>query len=318
MSTIVQYTENGDLDRLSVADREAPDAAAGQVRVHVRYAGLNPVDWKILGGAFGPVQGTAGNGTDFSGVIDQVGEGVEGWKPGELVFGGHGAGAQAEHLVLDDPAQSLHRVPKGLGLDTAGGLFITGRTAIAGIRAISPAEGETVYVSGASGGVGVIAAQLAVNLGARVIGSASEANHGLLRSLGVEPVAYGDGLADRLRSLAPDGIQAAYSTQDASEIELLLGLGVPADRINAIGAGPRAAELGVHADGTAHARQEDLDWLAQAIAYAHVIAPVERVFAVDEVRESYRFLKEEHPAGKVLLRFEAAPLSEEQRAALRS
>lgn len=313
MTRTVQYSQNGDIDQLRVADVETPEAGAGQVRVHVRYAGLNPIDWKILSGAFGPVQGTAGNGTDFSGVVDQVGEGVEGFAPGDLVFGGLSQQAQAEHIVIDDP-EELHTVPRGLGIDTAAGLFITGRTAVAGIRAIAPAEGETVYISGASGGVGIIAAQLASNLGARVIGSASEGNHDLLRSLGIEPVAYGEGLEDRLRAAAPGGIQAAYSTQSETEIELLLRLGVPAHRIDAIGAGPQVADKhGVQVVGLAQARRQDLDWLAQAIAYGHVQLPITRVFALDEVQDSYRFLQEAHPAGKVLLRFEADPLTDEQR-----
>ncbi|RGE19758.1 NADP-dependent oxidoreductase [Leucobacter sp. wl10] len=319
MSRIVQYSENGGLDRLRVSEGETPEAGPGEVRVRVLYAGLNPVDWKILSGAFGPVEGTAGNGADFSGVVDQVGDGVEGFSPGDLVFGGHIAGAQAEHIVVGRPARRLHRVPRGLGIDAAGGLNIAGRTAIAGIRAIAPAQGETVYISGASGGVGIIAAQLALNLGARVIGGASEANHALLRSLGIEPLAYGEGLEQRLRDAAPEGLHAAYSTQDQAEVELLLSLDVPADRINAIGAGPQVAEdRGVRVDGTANARPEDLDWLAQAIAYGHLHLPVARVFALEEVREAYRFLREAHPAGKVLLRLEAAPLTEEQRRSLTS
>lgn len=319
MSKTVQYTQNGDIDQFRVAEAEIPEAGDGQVRVHVRYAGLNPVDWKILSGAFGPLDpaaGPSGNGTDFSGVVDQVGAGVEDFSPGDLVFGGSAQAAQAEHIVIDDPAE-LHRIPRGLGTDVAGGLFIAGRTAIAGIRSIAPSASETVYVSGASGGVGIIAAQLAVNLGARVIGAASQGNHALLRSLGIEPIAYGDGLENRLRAAAPDGIHAAYSTQGTDELDLLARLGVPAGRTNSVGAGPSVAEShGVHVSGTAKARPEDLDWIAQAIAYGHLHVPIARVFALDEVREAYRFLIDSHPAGKVLLRVEASPLTDDERAKL--
>lgn len=317
MTRIVQYSENGDVDRLRIEEADTPRTGPGQVRVRVLYAGLNPVDWKILGGAFGAVDGTSGIGADFSGVVDEVGDGIEDFAPGDLVFGGLPHRAQAEHLLIEDPDERLDKVPAGLGIDTAAGLYIAGRTAIAGIRAIAPTEGETVYVSGASGGVGIIAAQIARDLGARVIGSASEANHALLRSLGIEPIAYGEGIEDRLREAAPEGIRAAYSTQDAAELDLLIGLGVPAERIVSIGAGPGVVEShGVRTDGEAKARREDLRWLAQAIAYGHIHVPIARVFALDEVQEAYRHLQQAHPAGKVLLRVEAKPLTPEQRAAV--
>ncbi len=316
MTRIVQYTENGDIDRLQIAEVETPHAGTGQVRVRVTYAGLNPVDWKILSGGFGAVQGVSGNGADFSGVVDQVGEGVDGFKPGDLVFGGHRSAAQADHIIVSNPTEALHHVPEGLGLEVAGGLFITGLTAVAGIRALNIAAGETVYVSGATGGVGIIAAQLALALGARVIGSASEANLGVLQSLGIVPVAYGDGLESRLRELAPEGIQAAYSTQGVDEVRSLIELDIPTDRINSIGAGPAAAELGVLTSGSAAAQAGDLDWLALAIASGRVFVPVARVFDPEEVHDAYRFLKEGHPVGKVLLRFGTALLTNEQRAYL--
>lgn len=149
-----------------------------------------------------------------------------------------------------------------------------------------------------------------------MIGTASAGNQEVLRDLGIEPLVYGDGLEQRLRTTAPSGIQAAYSTQGAEDLELLARLGVPADRTNSVGAGPAAAEFGVHTDGSAVARTQDLDWLAQAIAYGHILAPVERVFPFDQVHGAYRFLSENHPVGKVLLRAEATPLTDEERAEL--
>lgn len=314
MTRSVRYSSNGDLDRLEIVDDTLPEVGPGQVKVDVRAAGLNPVDWKILSGGMGEVSGSAGIGADFSGVVAEVGEGVSDFNPGDLVFGGLPHRSIAEQLLIEDPENRLDLIPRGLGLDAAGGLYIAGRTAVAGIRAIAPQEGETVYVSGASGGVGIIAAQLAVNLGARVIGSASDANLGLLASLGIVPIAYGDGLAERLRAAAPEGIHAAFSTQGTEGIEELLALGVPAERIDSIGAGPQVADThGVHIDGETHARREDLAWLGKAIAYGHVHLPVARVFAFDEVQEAYRFLQTQHPAGKVVLRIAATPLSAEQR-----
>ena len=317
MSTTIQYRDNGGIDQLHLAETPTPEPGPGQVLVQVRYAGLNPVDGKIVSGAFGPVSGVSGNGTDFSGVVDRVGDGVSAFAPGDLVFGGLSQRAQTTHLLVPHPERTLHRVPRGLGLDAAGSLFITGRTAIASIRAIRPQPGETVVVSGASGGVGILAAQLALALGARVLGLTSAANASRLVSLGIEPVVYGDGVADRLAAAAPDGIQAAFATRGTDELDRFAALGVPADRTNSIGAGPAAAEShGVHVRGTGDALPGDLDWLAKAIAYGHIQAPIERVYAVTEVHEAYRFLTEQHPVGKVVLQFPATPLTAEQRTAL--
>jgi NADPH:quinone reductase-like Zn-dependent oxidoreductase len=319
MTRRVQYTSNGDIDQLHLAEVAVPSVGPGQVLVNVLYAGLNPLDWKMLqAGRFGTVEGSSGNGTDFSGVVADVGEGITDFTPGDLVFGGLPKQAQTEQLLIEDPADRLDKIPRGLGVDTAGGLYITGRTAMAGIRALDLSEGDTLVVSGASGGVGFIVSQLARNLGVSVIGSASQGNHALLRSFGVDPVTYGEGMWDRVRELAPNGVQAAYSTQGEDEIEGMLDLGIPASRIVSIGAGPTVAEkFGVSIDGEAKARREDMVWLGQAIAYGHVHVPVARVFDVDEVQDAYRHLLTAHPAGKVLLRFPAKPLTDEQRAALR-
>jgi NADPH2:quinone reductase len=318
MNRRVQYTSNGDIDQLHLAEAATPEVGPGQVLVTVLYAGLNPLDLKILqGGRFGTVEGSAGNGVDFSGVVAAVGSGVEDFSPGDLVYGGLPKQAQTHQLLIEDPAERLDKIPRGLGVDIAGGLYITGRTAMSGIRALALTEGDTLFVSGASGGVGIIVAQLARNLGVKVIGSASEGNHELLRSLGVEPVTYGDGLWDRVRALAPNGLQAAYSTQGTEEVEAMLEFGVRTERIVSIGAGPTVAEnYGVSTAGEAKARREDMIWLGQAIAYGHIYVPVDRVFDIDEVQAAYRHLVTAHPAGKVLMRFPAKPLTDEQKSML--
>ena len=318
MTIRVQYTSNGDIDQLHLAEVAVPEVGPGEVLVNVLYAGLNPLDWKMLqGGRFGTVDSATGNGVDFSGVVASVGEGVSDFTPGDLVYGGLPKQAQTEHLLITDPADRLDKIPRGLGIDTAGGLYVAGRTAVAGIRALDLNEGDTLFVSGASGGVGIIVAQLARNLGAKVIGSASEGNHALLESLGVEPVTYGEGLWDRVRALAPHGIQAAYSTQGEEEITDMIDLGIPAARIVSIGAGPTAAEkYGVSIAGEAAARREDMVWLGQAIAYGHIHVPIARVFDAEEVQDAYRHLLSAHPAGKVLLLFPAKPLTDQQRAHL--
>lgn len=313
MTKRVQYDNHGTTDELEVVDVESPTVGPGQVSVHVRFAGLNPVDLAILSGSFGSGSGTRGLGMDFSGVVAEVGDGVEDFKPGDLVFGGVPNQSEADYVLVKDPGKHLNTIPKGLGTDVAGGLNVAGSTAVAGIRAIAPQAGETIFVSGASGGVGIIAAQLALGLGARVIGTTSPGNVQLLDGLGIDAVEYGPGLEERLREAAPDGIQAAYSTRGEDEIEMLLGLGVPAARINSIAAGPQVADkFGVHTDGQAEARRDDLPWLAMAIAYGHVVVPIGGVFDLDDVRAAYGFLTGGHPVGKVLLRMEPKPFSAEQ------
>lgn len=182
----------------------------------MRAAGLNPIDWKIFSGraasAYG-VEPPAGNGNDFAGEVDALGEGVTQLSVGDLVFGGARGDAQADYLTVD--AGQVAVVPDGLTLDQAGSLDIAARTAVASVAAVGVTAGDVVLVSAAAGGVGVIASQLAVRAGATVIGTASDDNHEFLRSLGVIPVSYGDGLADRIRDAAPAPSPPPSTTTDA-------------------------------------------------------------------------------------------------------
>ena len=223
---------------------------------------------------------------------------------GDPVFGGLRFFAQADHLLID--AAHVCAVPPGLGLDTAAGLQITSLTALAGVRAIAPRAGETVLVTGAAGGVGVLAAQLARAAGATVLGTAGPDNHPFLQSLGIVPVLYGEGLADRLRDLAPGGIQAAYSTRGLDEVRALVGLGIPAGRINAIAAGPAAGELGAHTDGMAASLPGDLERIAAAVASGALISPIDSVYDLEDVGSAYARLQAGHVRGKILLRTASA------------
>ncbi|AXE39870.1 alcohol dehydrogenase catalytic domain-containing protein [Acidipropionibacterium virtanenii] len=305
MSRRVVFSEFGDFSRLRVETDEEIHAGPGRVRVRVAYAGLNPVDLKILaGGQFMRPGLPSGNGNDFSGIVDETGEGVEGFSVGDPVLGGRRFFAQADHVVVDP--DSLTPVPAGLGLDVAGGLSIAATTAIAAIRAIAPTAADTVFVGGAAGGVGVLAAQIARATGARVIGSAGPANHDFLRAIGIEPVEYGEGLWERLRLLAPDGIDSALATRDLDEVKGLIELGVPAGRIDSIATGKAAADLGARTDGSAAARPDDLAHVAAAIAGGAIVAPIDSVFSLDDVSSAYRRLADGHLRGKILLRTAAA------------
>jgi len=285
-----------------VTEDEPPQAGPGQVRVRVHAAGLNPVDWKIMKGGPAAAQyhgvPPCGNGNDFSGVVDQVGEGVTTLQTDDAVLGGKRMFAQADYVVID--AGKVIRKPEGLDFDRAGALDIVGRTAWATVQSLHLTERDTVLVSAAAGGVGVLAAQLARRTGATVIGTASPGNADFLRSLGVIPVAYGEGLADRLREVAPR-ITAALDNHGPATIDVALKLGVPGHRINTIAARGHRADAGIAGVGGAQAGIEDLAHVADLIASGELVLPIDSVYPVERVREAYEHLIRGHLRGKIVL-----------------
>jgi len=303
MARVVLTLQFGNPDLLVVEHADEPQPDAHEVRVRVHRAGLNPVDWKILRG--GPVAARynavppCGVGNDFSGTIDRVGEAVHDFAPGDAVFGGCRLHAQADWLVID-PAR-LVRKPAALGFDEAGALDIAGRTAWATVRSLALTPEDTVLVSAAAGGVGVLAAQLARRTGATVVGTAGPDNHAFLRELGVLPVAYGEGLVDRLREAAPR-YTAALDNNGPVTIDAALKLGVPGPRINTIAARGHRAETGITGVGGQEAGLDDLRALADLVAVGEVLLPIDSTFALDEVRAAYDHLMAGHLRGKVVLR----------------
>jgi NADPH:quinone reductase-like Zn-dependent oxidoreductase len=298
----VEYTRFGGPEILELVEVARPEPGPGQIRVHVRSAGLNPIDWKIFTGraaaAYG-VEPPSGNGNDFAGEVDALGAGVTGLEVGALVFGGARNDAQADYLVID--AANVLPVPDGLTLDQAGSLDIAARTAAAAVAAVGVASGDIVLVSAAAGGVGVIASQLAVRAGATVVGTASESNHEFLRSIGVIPVAYGDGLIDRLRDAAPGPFTAALDNHGRASIDAALGLGVATARVNTIADRPAAAELGLSAVGGAAASLAELTEVAALIASGDLVLPIDSVYPLERVRDAYEHLMAGHLRGKVVL-----------------
>src|SRR5580658_5988354 len=202
---------------LNVRQVPAPQAGPGQIRVRVTAAGLNPMDWIMTADAdtatrFG-LSLPAGFGTDYAGVVDQVGDGVTGFVPGDRVFGGALSRAVADFVVVDATgfiaANEAHHTPDGVNDRTAATVTIAGRTASAALAVVEAGPEDTVLIGGAAGGVGVFVVQLARIAKARVIGTGSAASSDFLRGLGAEPVAYGDGLADRVLALAVGRVTAA-------------------------------------------------------------------------------------------------------------
>ncbi len=288
---------------LNVREVAVPHPEPGRVRVRVTAASLNPVDWKVLANAqtaaaFG-VTLPAGFGNDFAGVVDEVGDGVTDFAVGDRVFGGAFGRALADHVVVDPAVDRIRHTPDGLDDVTASTLDIAARTADAALRVIGLVAGDTVLVGGAAGGVGVFTVQLARLAGARVIGTASEASFEFLRGLGAEPVAYGEGLADRVRALAPDGITAATDLHGTEAAIVASELGVPAERISTIAA--HGVALSAKATGAGASDPGTLDRVAALIVDGQLTVPVAATYPLEQIRDAVALQAAGHIHGKVVV-----------------
>ncbi|GAA5146091.1 NADP-dependent oxidoreductase [Microbacterium pseudoresistens] len=304
MSRSIVVARFGGPDALELTDGEEPHAGPSQVRVRVTAAGLNPVDLRIAeGGATAQRFGVAPpfiNGNDFAGVIDEVGSAVTEWSVGDRVYGGARCRAQVDHLIIDD-VSTLNPTPESLDDVRAAVLDIAGRTALAGIRALRLGDADTVLVTAAAGGCGVIACQLARQTGAAVVGTASAHNHEFLRSLGVAAVEYGPGVEDRIRSVAPGGITAVFDGQGRASIVLALALGVPPSRINSIADRQAAEQVGALSVGRATTPTSEVRHVAQAVAAGALRVHIDGTYPLDEVRDAYHRLDSGHVRGKLAL-----------------
>ncbi|AJF63282.1 NADP-dependent oxidoreductase [Streptomyces vietnamensis] len=306
MPKAVRYNEFGGIDVLRVDEVERPAPADGQVLVRVKAAGINPSEAVIRTGALAemfPSTFPSGQGSDLAGVIEEVGAGGGGFRPGDEVIGFSNKRASQAELVLVEEGD-LTLKPEKVSWEVAGGLYVIGVTAWGAVQAVQPKEGETVVVSGAAGGVGSLAVQLARRTGATVVGLASESNHEWLKSHGVIPVAYGDGVADRIRAVAPRGVAAFIDTYGHGYVELALALGVATDRIDTIADFAAAAKYGVKTDGgtAAGPGAKVLAELAGLIADGHVEVPIANVYPLEQVRDAYTELERRHTHGKIVLR----------------
>lgn len=241
----VEFAEYGGPEVLRVVEREMPRPGPGQVLVEVRAAGVNPLDWQLRSGAVAemmPVEFPSVPGGDVAGVVADVGEDVTDFAVGDEVFGSIGSGSYAEFALA--PAAQLARKPEGVSWEVAAGLPVAVNTAYQVLADLGVKSGETLVVDGAAGGVGSVAVQIARHLGATVIGTASERNHAYLRSLGAEPVTYGEGFAERARAVAEKEVDAAFDAAGKGSLPALVELTGGPDRVVTI-ADHRAAEHGV-------------------------------------------------------------------------
>ena len=247
---VVVATAYGGPETLQVVGQPVAEPGPGEALLEVRAAGINPIDWKRYSGAFGndPAQLPMRLGAEAAGVVRAVATREQGpagpISEGDEVIAFRIAGAYAERVIV--PVSALVPKPQALSWEQAGGLMLTGVTAIHALTATGVGRGDTLLVHGASGGVGLMVVQLAVVRGARVIGTASLARHDELRALGAEPVVYGDGLAERVRELAPDGVDAAIDAVGTDEaIDVSLAVVADRDRIATIAAFARGAQEGI-------------------------------------------------------------------------
>jgi len=306
LSRAVQFETFGGPQALRVREVDLPQAGAGQLRVRVTAAGLNPMDWFMTSDAetaarFG-LSLPCGFGTDYAGVVDQIGDGVREFAAGDRVFGGAMSRAVADYVLVDEAGTiaaggEAHRTPDGVDDRTAAALTIAGRTAAAALAVVKPGPADTVLIGGAGGGVGVFAVQLARLAGARVIGTGSATSADALRALGAEPVTYGDGLVDRVRALAPDGVTAAMDLHGTDTALAARGLGVPDERIATI-----AAQLdGITAANGATAPEGALEEIAGHVAAGRLRVPIAAHFPVEEIRAAVELQAGRHVHGKVVI-----------------
>lgn len=292
------YSRTGEpAEVLSVGQVDEPHAGPGQVRIAVRAAGVNPVDWKLVTGVMGtPPASPKVPGVDAAGIVDEVGDEVSGVEVGDAVFGQATGGAAAEYAVLTVWAPK----PEGTSFEVAAGLGVPGETAVRVLDALGLTSGQTVVIDGASGGVGVVAVQVARSRGLRVIGTAGAGNQEFVASLGAEPTLYGPGLADRVRALAPDGIDGGIDTAGRGSVHDLIALtGDPAKVVTI--ADFAAKDLGVQVTSGGSGQGPRLAQIAELAAAGRIELPIAGTYPLDRTGEAYEESRAGHVRGKLVL-----------------
>jgi NADPH:quinone reductase-like Zn-dependent oxidoreductase len=303
----VRFDEYGPVDVLDVRDVPVPAPGTGQVLVRVKAAGINPGETKIREGALAerwPSTFPSGQGSDFAGVVEAVGADVTTVAAGDDVIGWVDTrSSQAEYTVAE--AANLVAKPAGLPWEIAGAIPVAGFTAYAMVRATGVKPGDTVVVSGAAGGVGSLAVQLAKRKSATVVGLAGPSNHDWLTRHDVIPVVYGDGVAQRIRDSLPANarVDVFLDTFGGDYVELALsGFGVSPERVDTVVRFDAAAKYGVKVEGNAAgASAATLRELADLAAAKELEVPLAHTYPLSEVRAAYTQLAKGHVRGKIVL-----------------
>lgn len=294
----VRFSRFGGPEVLELADLPDPHPGPGRICIKVHAAGVNASDWKKRAGLMDQELPQL-LGHEAAGTVDQVGEDVTGVAVGDRVVGlSEQAGAQAELAVLSHWAH----LPAPVGFAAAAALPAAAETAARGLDRLGVADGTLLLVNGASGSVGSVAVQLAVARGARVIGTAGPARHAYLRSLGAEPVAYGDTLVPAVRALAPHGVDRALDVAGSGILPDLIGLtGDPGHVVTL------ADHTGAQEHHVAFSRGDDgralyiLDNLAALIETGRLALPQVHTLPLDQVAQAHRLGETGHATGKIVL-----------------
>jgi NADPH:quinone reductase-like Zn-dependent oxidoreductase len=294
----VEFSRFGGPEILEIADLPEPHPGPGQVRIAVRAAGVNASDWQKRQGLLDQeLPQTLGH--EAAGIVDELGAGVTGVAVGDRVFGLSAvSGAQAELTVLSYYAP----IPPSLGFAEAAALPAAIETAARALDQLGVESGDTVLINGASGSVGSAAVQLAVVRGARVIGTGSPATHDFLRSLGAEPVAYGAGMAERIRALAPHRVDLALDVAGSGVLPELITLAGGAEHVITIADFAGAQRHGVRfSRGDAGRALYVIAQIGELIESGRFSLPVGRTFPLTEVAEAHRVGEAGRVRGKLVL-----------------
>ncbi|MER5516642.1 NADP-dependent oxidoreductase [Streptomyces sp. NPDC002763] len=297
------YTRHGGPETEAFADVDRPVPGPGELLVAVRAAGVNPVDWKLRNGFRRPGEGEARFpvvlGSEAAGVVEEIGEGVTGFAVGDEVFGNTPAGAFAEYALLT-ASVTAHK-PAALSFTDAATLPVAAATAYDGVRQLDLPEGATLLVTGAGGGVGAAALQIARAWGLRVVGVASEAKKDFVESLGAVHVPSGPGLAERVRAAAPQGVDGVYDLIGGEVLTEAAGLLADRTKLITAGAAPDAvAALG--GSRVERARTATvLDEVAELVVGGELDPYVSRTFPLAEAGQALRTVEDGHTRGKIVI-----------------
>ncbi|RKF23078.1 NADP-dependent oxidoreductase [Altericroceibacterium spongiae] len=300
----VKYSEYGGADVLESVEVPKPHPGPGQVRIAVRAVGVNPIDTKQFSGQFRdfmPVDFPAGVGKEAAGIIDEVGKGVSGVSIGDAVFG-LGADTLAEYAILDSWTPMSDNMP----FEVAGGLAVAAETALRSLEGVGVKNLETLLVSGAAGGVGSLVIQLALHRGVTVIGTATEPKHDYLRDLGAIPTTYGEGLTERVKALANNGVDAALDLAGAGDIPEFIEIVGKPSRVLSI-SDFSAPEFG------AQISTQPMDNPERALAEAarlysdgELKLHLQEVFPFDKARDAFTLSSKGHVTGKLVISIKSA------------
>lgn len=301
MMKAVAFSAYGGPEVLQLVEAELSQAGVGQVRVRIKAAGVQPFDCAVRSGWNPPgmtVRFPQTIGNEFAGVVDQVGEGVTGFSVGSEVFGWSLLACYAEYVVVS--ADQIVTKPREMPWEVAGVMSASGQTAHTALQALGVGQGDTVLIHAAAGGVGTFAVQLARAWGATVIGTASAGNHEYLRSLGAIPVSYGDGLVERMRTLAPEGVDAALDAAGRDALYASVALVNDKDRIGTLVDFELAEQLGVRLIRS----QRSVARLAELVALytqGKLHIHIRKTFPLHQASDAHREVEAGHGRGKVVL-----------------